>query len=388
MIKKWPLITEGDKAKVLDVLDNGNLWRGDGKYLFELENKFSRLQNANYALATTNGTHAIEIALAALGIGYGDEVLIPAYTFIATASAVIMRNALPVPVEVDKDTYCIDPEKIEEMITERTKAIIPVHIAGHACDMNKIRNIAQKYNLHIIEDAAHSQGSTYKDLGLGSIGDFGTFSFQAIKTMTAGEGGMLITNNEELKNKAYSFFNCGRLPDGDPYDHVMICSNYRMSELQAALLVNQCDRILEQINEREEKVNLLNEMLAHIDYIKPQGRKAYATRQGYSMYMFRFDEKLAGISKEEFLHKMNKQGYGIRSTYPVFYKTTMFKKLYNEHKQFDMLENKVAYEEYRYANAEDISNNVLWLPHFFLNSTKKEFEDFKDSIYRIGRCLC
>lgn len=195
----------GDKAKVLDVLDSGNLWRGDGKYLFELENKFSRLQNANYALATTNGTHAIEIALAALGIGYGDEVLIPAYTFIATASAVIMRNALPVPVEVDKDTYCIDPEKIEEMITERTKAIIPVHIAGHACDMNKIRNIAQKYNLHIIEDAAHSQGSTYKDLGLGSIGDFGTFSFQAIKTMTAGEGGMLITNNEELKNKAYSF---------------------------------------------------------------------------------------------------------------------------------------------------------------------------------------
>lgn len=381
MSKKWPLIEEEDKKRVLDSLEQGNLWRGNGKYIFEFEQQFANLHSSNYALAVTNGTHALEIALEAAGIGYGDEVLIPAYTFIATATAVLMRNALPVPVEVNYGDFCMDPLRIEERITKRTKAIIPVHISGHSCDMDPIMDIARKYDLIVIEDCAHSQASKYKDRPLGSIGDFGTFSFQAVKTMTAGEGGMLIMNREDYWRKAYNFFNCGRQPEGPSYNHVSLSSNYRMSEIHAALLVGQINRIEAQINIRQQKVKYLNNLLQEIEGIVPQERAKYANHQGYSMYMFRYKKKYFNeLSREDFINELNKLGFPAFRTYPVFYKTKFFENLYQRYQHFNLLPNKIDYADMNFPISEDIAEEVIWLPHFFLFSEDEELQHFKKAI--------
>ncbi|WP_175530627.1 DegT/DnrJ/EryC1/StrS family aminotransferase [Brevibacillus centrosporus] len=381
MKEKWPIIDEEDKKRVMECLEEGRLWRGNGKYIFELEKQFANLHETKYALAVTNGTHALEIALEAAGIGYGDEVLIPAYTFIATATAVLMRNALPIPIEVDADNFCMDPLRIEECITERTKAIIPVHISGHSCDMDPLMEVARKYNLVVIEDCAHSQASKYKNRSLGSIGEFGTFSFQAVKTMTAGEGGMLTMNNEDYWRKAFNFFNCGRQPEGPSYNHVSLSSNYRMSEIQAALLVGQINRVEAQLVERNSKVKYLNSLLQEIEGIIPQGRAEYATHQGYSMYMFRYKkEYFNGLSREDFINELNKAGFPAFRTYPVFFKTKFFENIYQKYSQLDILPNKRDYTKMNFPISNSIADEVIWLPHFFLLSDESELKLFKNSI--------
>lgn len=384
MVRNWPIITEQDKARVLEVLDEGNLWRGNGNYLFELEEKFAEMHGVSHALAVTNGTHALEIALEAVGIGYGDEVLIPAYTFIATATAVLMRNAIPIPVEVDAQTWCMDPKRIEEMVTERTKAIIPVHISGHACDMDPIMEVANRYGLNVIEDCAHAHGSSYQGRMLGSIGHFGTFSFQAVKTMTAGEGGMLITKDAEIWRTAYSFFNCGRQPDGPSYLHTSLASNYRMSEMQAALLVGQLNRLDAQIEQRTDQVQALNELLRDVNGLIPQGRASYVTKQGYSMYMFRYkSEAFGGMSRQSFIEELNRLGYPAFRTYPVFYTTELFDALYERYPHMGILEHKPDYSNYHFPISHEIADEVVWLPHYFLFSPREELVRFQQDLLYI-----
>jgi 3-amino-5-hydroxybenzoate synthase len=380
----WPSFTLEDKDRVLEVLDSSNLWRGNAKYLFELEHKFGTLHDAKYALATTSGTHALEIAIESAGIGFGDEVLIPAFTFIATATAVLMRNAFPIPVEVNLNNYCMDHTQIEKQITPRTKGIIPVHIAGHSCNMSEILKIAKKYKLAVIEDCAHSHGSSYKGKPLGSLGDFGTFSFQAIKTMTAGEGGLLITNNDSLWSKAYSFFNCGRVPDGSSYDHISLSSNYRMSEIQAALLVGQIDKLKKQIDKRRENVLYLNSVLESINGIFPQSRADFVTVQGYSMYMFRYkSEAFNCLSRDEFVHKLNQSGFPASKGYPVFFSASFFKNLYYKRNPLSFLPNRIDYDSFNLPIASTVSVEVIWLPHFFLFSDKGTLLNFGNTIKKI-----
>jgi len=209
----WPAFDENEEQALLEVLRSGKWWRysyGEAVELKELEvdqprskvaefqEAFARFQGARYGIACANGTAAIEVALKGLGVGPGDEVIVPAYTFIATASAVLMVNAVPIFVDIDSETFNIDPGRVEEAISARTKAIIPVHFAGQAADMDSLLNIAKRRNLLVVEDAAHAHGATWKGKGLGSIGHAGTFSFQASKNMTAGEGGLITTNDRDL----------------------------------------------------------------------------------------------------------------------------------------------------------------------------------------------
>lgn len=371
-MKTNSLLTKKDIENVMEVLETECLWRENGKFNKLLEEKFSNLHNASYALSCTNGTNALEAAFSALEIGYGDEVIIPAYTFIASASSILTRGAIPIPCEVNRDDYCIDPKSIESKISNKTKAILVVHISGHACDMDKINEIAYKYNLYVVEDSAHAHGAKYKERVLGGIGDISTYSFQAIKAMTSGEGGMILTNTLSLYHKLYSYFNCGRTLSNYSYDHVDVASNYRMSEMQAALLYSQCDRLLSEIKEREKNVRLLNELLENNTLIIPQKRKKYATRQTYSMWMFVYNSKVTNKSIDEFLDFMKNNGYELRKTYPPFYKTKMFTEL-NNHPLFKKIENLPNYKDYYFENAEYISDNVIWIPHHFLNN--------KDNIY-------
>ncbi|WP_175425258.1 DegT/DnrJ/EryC1/StrS family aminotransferase [Paenibacillus nuruki] len=366
MNTQWPIITELDKQRVLECLEEGRLWRGNAKYIFEFEKSFSELHGVDFCLSVTNGTHALELALESLGIGSGDEVLIPAYTFISTATAVLIRNAIPIPVEVCEDTYCINPLRIEEQITSKTKAIIPVHIAGHACDMDEIMKIAGKHNLYIIEDCAHAHGSVYKEKPLGSFGDVGTFSFQASKVMTAGEGGAFITKSKEVWEKASLIFNCGR-PMGATYDHLLLSSNYRMSELQAALLLGQIDRLKKQIETRNSNTQFLNKCVKNIDGIRPQQRKEYATVQGYSMYMFRYQkEYFNNLPREMFINYLIDNGIPAFKTYPIFFETSLFDNLKEKYTQFHHYNRDIQYSSDDFPISKKISEEVVWIPHYYL----------------------
>ena len=213
-----------------------------GKYVKEFEEAFSAYCDCKFGVAVCNGTVALHLALAALGIGKGDEVIIPSFTMIATAFAVCYTGAKPVFVDADKDTWNIDCMKIEEKVNEHTKAIIPVHLFGNPCNMEKISQIAEKYNLYIVEDAAEAHGAEYKGKKVGSFSDIGCFSFFANKNLTTGEGGMVVTNDEELYRKCKYFKNmCFPLDAPRNYMHEDIGFNYRMSNLHAALGLAQTE---------------------------------------------------------------------------------------------------------------------------------------------------
>jgi dTDP-4-amino-4,6-dideoxygalactose transaminase len=227
----WPQYDEREKQALLEVLESRVWWRTPGTRTLSFEREFAAYQQAKYGIAVTNGTAALEVALAALGTGPGDEVIVPDYTFIATASAVLFTGALPVLVDVTPDTYCIDPDQVEAAITHRTKAIIAVHMGGHPADLDRLVEIARKYNLALVEDSSHAHGSEWRGRKVGAIGDIGTFSFQASKLMTAGEGGIILTNREDLERLARSIHDCGRMPGEWFYAHFIYGSNYRLERV-------------------------------------------------------------------------------------------------------------------------------------------------------------
>jgi dTDP-4-amino-4,6-dideoxygalactose transaminase len=211
----WPIYDERDIAAVTAVIQSGR-WGGypyPGPQTAELCRRFAELQGGGYAVAMVNGTVTMEVALRAAGIGWGDEVIVPAYTFSATAAAPIASGAIPVIVDVDPETYCMDPKAVEAAITSRTKAIIPVHLAAEMADMDAIMDIAERHNLIVIEDCAHAHGAKWRGKGAGTIGHFGSFSLQSSKTLTSGEGGILLCRTEEMAYRVTSLIDCGRPHD-------------------------------------------------------------------------------------------------------------------------------------------------------------------------------
>lgn len=208
----WPQFDEREVEAVASVVRSGQWGRLAGTEVAQLEKEFAAAHDAKYALGVTNGTTALEVALLALGIGPGDEVIVPAYTFVASATCVLTVNAIPVFADIDLDTFNIDLDSVRAKITPRTKAIIPVHFAGLPVNMDELLALAREHNLHVVEDTAHGHGAKWRGKGVGSHGEFGAFSFQASKNMNSGEGGIVITNDHELYERANSLHSFGRLP--------------------------------------------------------------------------------------------------------------------------------------------------------------------------------
>ena len=234
-----------------------------------------------------------------MSIGAGDEVIVPDFTFIATASAVLFAGALPVMVDVRPDTYCIDPDLVEAAITPRTKAIIAVHMGGHPADLDRLNKIAQDHQLALVEDSSHAHGSEWRGRRIGTFGKAGTFSFQSSKLMTAGEGGMIITNDDKVERLARSVHDCGRMPGEWFYSHFIYGSNYRLSEWQGAVLSVQLTRLDAQTAHRHKNARLLDRLLPEIEGITPQKLDTHCTRNGQYAYIFHVDSKqFDGISTE------------------------------------------------------------------------------------------
>lgn len=318
---RWPVFDDVERKLVMEVLESGNwggIFEADSTYgkLPQLQQEFAKLQKANHALAITNGTVAITVALQAAGVKHGDEVIVPPYTFIATASAPLLFGAIPVFVDVEEDTLLLDPEKVEAAITPRTKAIVPVHIAGGPANMDRIMEIARKHNLVVIEDAAQAVGASWDGQMVGTIGDLGTFSLQSSKNLNSGEGGIITTNNEVFWEHAWSLVNVGRIPGGAWYQHERIGQNYRLTEFQAAIALGQLTRLEAQMQQREASVKLLNELLAEVDGIQILRRDPRVTRHANHLYMFKLDTELGSrIDKDDFIRKVNAEGIFILTGY-------------------------------------------------------------------------
>lgn len=316
----WPVVGEIELQLLKEVLESGK-WGGAGgaakpnyePKLPQMERKFAELQNAQYAVSVVNGTVAITVALQAAGVEPGDEVIVPPYTFIATASAALAYGIIPVFADIEEDTLLIDPEKIEPLITPKTKAIIAVHIAGAPANMTRLKEIAAKHKLALIEDAAQAVGATWEGQGVGSIGDLGTFSLQSSKNLNAGEGGIITTNSRDYWENAWSVCNVGRVPNGGWYQHERFGQNYRMTEFQAAVVLAQMTRLEEQMRKREHNAKLLDELLAGIRGISLLKQDARITRHAYHLYMFKLDPDLA--EKDDFIKKVNAEGVPLAAGY-------------------------------------------------------------------------
>ena len=294
--KGWPQWPQWDKEaeeEILSVLRSGNWWRGAGTKVDEFEKKYAELMGAKRCLATASGTTALLIALHVLGLDAGDEVIVAPYTFIATYNVIFISKALPVFVDTDQETFTMNPDKIEAQITERTKAILPVHILGLPADMDKINAIAKKHNLVVIEDACQAWLAEYNNKKCGTLGHLGCFSFQNSKHLPAGEGGAVIGNNDEIMDRCHSFHNCGR-PYGSvkkTSEYPMRGSNRRMQQFQAVILMSQMKRLQKDADTRLENALFLTSKIKDIPGIIPYKLNPGATRSAYHLYPFRYKKE-------------------------------------------------------------------------------------------------
>ncbi len=311
----WPVFGKPEEDRLLRTLRSGNWGRLQGCEVDEFEGRFAAMHGCRHGIAVVNGTVAIRIALLAAGIGAEDEVIVPPYTFLSTASAVVECNAIPVFADIDLHTFNLDPAAVEAAVTPRTKAIIPVHFAGQPADMDAIMAIARKRHLVVIEDAAHAHGASYRGRPAGSIGHLATFSFQSSKNLTAGEGGILTTNDDGLAGACRSIQNCGRVPTGVWYEHHVIAGNYRLGEFQGAILNCQLDRLEQQTATRDGNGRYVASRLASLPGIYPQTRPADCTRHSYHLFMARIDAAEFGAPRELVLKALAEEGIPCSSGY-------------------------------------------------------------------------
>lgn len=314
----WPEHGIEEEEAVLRVVRSGKWGRLDGTEVTRFEQDFARYHDCKYGIAVVNGSVSLKIALLAAGIEAGDEVIVPPYTFLATASVVVEVNAVPVFADIHPDSYCLDPKSVEEAITPRTKTIMVVHLGGQAADMDALTAIAKKHGVTLIEDAAHAHGGEYNGKKLGSLGDMGSFSLQSSKNLNAGEGGIITTNNPEMEATARSIHNCGRMTGGVWYGHQILGGNNRLSELQGALLNAQMLRLPSQTERRDANGRYLNERLAEIPGLSPLPRGQGETIHPYHLYVFRYStDAWDGIPRAKFLEAMAAEGVPTSGGYTV-----------------------------------------------------------------------
>lgn len=304
----WPVFGAAEEERLLRVLRSGQWGRLDGTQVTEFEERFAAMHGCRHGIAVVNGTVALKIALIAAGIGAEDEVIVPPYTFVATATAVLEANAVPVFADVDLATFNLDPAAVAAAITPRTKAIIPVHFAGQAADMEAILALARPRGILVLEDAAHAHAATYRDRPAGSLGDLATFSFQSSKNVTAGEGGIITTNDDGLARACRSIHNCGRVPEGVWYEHHVVSGNYRLGEFQGAVLNGQLDRLDAQAQTRDRNGRRLADALSGLPGVHPQRRTPECTRHAYHLFMMRIDPAAFGASRAALRDALEAEG--------------------------------------------------------------------------------
>jgi dTDP-4-amino-4,6-dideoxygalactose transaminase len=321
----WPIIAENDEKSWMEVLRKKKWCRIDGDYANRFEETWARIMGAKHCVAVANGTSALITSMAALGIGPGDEVLVPPYTFVATINAVLVHHALPVFVDTDPETFQVDARLLESSITEHTACIVPVHLGGSAADMDAVLAVAARRKLPVVEDACQAALAEWKGRKLSTLGDLGCFSFQASKNLNSGEGGAILTNDDRLAAECRSFQNNGRSTVGGA-SYARNGANLRMTEFQAALLLTQLTRLEEQSRRREQNAAYLTGLLREIPGIAPARMYDGCTRNVYHLYMFRYDPAgFEGLPRSKFLKALAAEGIPCSAGYSPLYSEPFLK---------------------------------------------------------------
>ena len=358
-----PTLGEEELKNVVEAVKSGWI-SSKGKFIDKFEENFSSYCGRKYGVATSNGTVALHLALKALGIGKGDEVIVPDLTFVAVANTVTYCNAKPVFVDSHPDYWCINPEKIEKKITPNTKAIIPVHLYGHPCDMDLIMKIAEEHDLYVIEDAAEAHGAEYKGKKVGSFGEISCFSFYGNKIITTGEGGMCLTNNKELAEKMTILRDHGMNPN-KRYWYDIIGFNYRMTNLQAAIGVAQLKKLDRFVEKKRQIARWFEEELKDLE-----GKELVTLHPGmpwakcvYWMYCILVEDNL-GMSRDELMKRLEEKGIDTR---PFFYPMHVMPP-YKNNEEFSV--------------AEEISRKGINLPSG-VNLVRENIEKIAGTIRRL-----
>lgn len=367
---RWPVFDDDERTALNDVLDSG-LWGGYSPKVGEFEQAFAKFHQTRHGVTAANGTVTLEAALTAAGIRAGDEVIVPAISFIATATAVLRIGAVPVFADIQESTCNLDPERIVEAITPRTRAIIPVHFAGQPADLDAIMEIARRQDLIVIEDCAHAHGASWQGRKVGSFGHFGSFSFQASKNMTAGEGGILITSDDNLAEQARSICNQGRKTGGGWYEHVRLGTNYRMTGWQAALLRVQLERLPAQFDTRTANARFLTEQLREFDVITTLATDERVTGHANYLFLMRLNlNEHPGVTKDKFVQALSAEGIPCGAGYPH--------PLYSN-QVFD------SYPHHRAScpAADQMCLDTFWVSHEILLAEPNDLPDFISAIEKV-----
>jgi dTDP-4-amino-4,6-dideoxygalactose transaminase len=322
----WPVFDDRERAQLEDVLASSS-WGGypsPNRKATEFAAAFSAYQGARFAIPTTSGTSALEVALKALGVGAGDEVIVPAITFAATPYAAVACMARPVFADVSAANACIDPDSVERLITRRTKAIIPVHYGASLADLDALAQISRAHSIPIVEDCAHVPGARFRDRGVGTHGALGCFSFQSSKPMTAGEGGMITTDDPDLEQRCQSLINCGRRRPGDDFEGPLMGANYRMTEWQCGILLAQLARLGDQIEHKSRAAARLREGLGAIKGLTPVPRDPRVTRETIYAFIFLVDESALGLSRNRFVRALRAEGIPSGVANDPVYRSALF----------------------------------------------------------------
>ena len=383
----FPIFDEREVEAVSEVIRSGKWWYGEK--VKEFEAAYAEFQDAKYGVSCTNGTAAVELALLGCGLGAGDEVIVPAYTFIATASSVLRVNAIPIFADLDLDTCNLDPVDVEAKITDKTKAIMPVHFGGYIADMDAFQALADKYHLILLEDACHSWGGKWQGKGTGALGRAGAFSFQWSKNISSGEGGILLTDDAATAETARSYSNIGRVTGGKFYQHFLPGGNLRMTEMQAALLLTQLTRLEEQTLRRQANAGILDRALAGIPGIALQRSEPRMTRRAYHLYIFRFlADQWGGVTRDRFLEAICAEGITMWAGYPIpLYENPVFQRQgkgpENCPVSCPFYGREMDYTQVHLPHTEQICTEACWVPHTTLLSDEAGMRDLADAVIKV-----
>jgi dTDP-4-amino-4,6-dideoxygalactose transaminase len=385
----WPVSDKREEETLVAAIRSGIWNRNGGKFVSGFENDYARLTGAKHCLATANGTSALITSLAALGIGPGDEVIVPPYTFVATINVVLLHHAIPVFVDSDRESFQIDATKIEAAITDRTAAIVPVHMGGNSSDLDAILAIAGKRKIPVVEDACQAHLGEWGGRKVGTLGTTGCFSFQASKNLNCGEGGAILTNDEDLVEKCYAFHNNsrGRRAAGYDFSYTSQGANLRMTEFQGAMLNAQMTRLEEQTRLRQQNAKYLTSLLKEIPGIMPAKEFARCTSNAYHLYMFRYDsEKFAGLPRATFLKALAAEGVPASRGYSPLNKEPFLLNTLNT-RGYQRIYSKQQVQKWQERNQcpenDRLCDEAVWLTQTMLLADREAMDQIAEAIRKI-----
>lgn len=382
----WPMNLDESAQAAAETVRSGRWGSIQGEQVRSLEQRFAAFQQAAHGIAVSNGTTALCLALQAIGIEPGDEVIVPAYTFIASASSIVMSNAVPVFVDIDPHTYNLDPDRVEQAVTSRTRAVVAVHFAGLPADMDRLGEIAGRHGLAVIEDAAQAHGARWGGRGVGGIGAIGAFSFQSSKNLNAGEGGIMLTDDDDLAEAARSLADCGHVAPGPRYNHYRMAGNNRMTEIQGAVLLAQMAHLEAQTDLRHANGDYLSERLGAVPGIVPVARPAKCDRHARHIYMFKYSANaFGGISKTRFIEALRAEGIPASPGYSIpLYKQPVFRNRNYGIYQSPALTD-VDYDALHMPVTERAcSSEAVWFTQSVLLGSRDDMDDMVRAVAKIG----